>query len=635
MTKRIAQRLAWGTAVAAASLLLEGISEAAPPTPEQALQLAPIQKDVDFDRPEKAEIARCKVEPESARGGGWIIRSEAGEMLRRFVDSNADNKIDQWCYYKHSIEVYRDIDVNFNGLADQYRWLGTAGTRWGLDANEDGKIEAWKAISAEEVTAELVAALRDKDLPRFEALLLSTAELKDLGLNETQQNEVGEKIEKAAAGFAALARQQRVITTKSHWLNFGGNQPGVLAAGSNGATKDVVVYDNVAAVIETDGKTAQFPVGAIIKVDSGWRLIDLPALNDEVAAGIGYFFRAPPPKPIDTEVPSEQGLSPEIQKLITELEKIDKDLAQANSPAQQSRLNTARADIMEQLAAKASNAEERTNWLHQTADTISAAVQGGSYPEGIDRLKSFLDKLEKDQAPVNDRAYVKFRWMTASYTQSLQSEKADYVKIQETWLKDLEAFLADFPGCDDAPEAMLQLAITMEFAGKEVDATKWFDEIVRKFPEHELAKKAAGASFRINSVGKVLNLKGKTTDGRSFDIASLKNKVVLVHYWSTWCEPCKADMEQLKTLQAKYARQGFALVGVSLDSDTKALADFLRTKKLTWPQLYEPGGLESPLANELGILTLPTMLLIDKQGKVISRSISIGELDTELGKQLR
>ena len=45
------------------------------------------------------------------------------------------------------IEVYRDVDSNFNGKADEYRWLGTAGSRWGIDDNEDGRIDSWKTIS--------------------------------------------------------------------------------------------------------------------------------------------------------------------------------------------------------------------------------------------------------------------------------------------------------------------------------------------------------------------------------------------------------------------------------------------------------------------------------------------------------
>ena len=49
---------------------------------------------------------------------------------------------------------------------------------------------------------------------------------------------------------------------------------------------------------------------------------------------------------------------------------------------------------------------------------------------------------------------------------------------------------------------------------------------------------------------------------------------------------------------------------------------------MAWPQLYEPGGLDSPLANALGILTLPTMLLVDKEGKVVNRNLHGAEIDT-------
>jgi thiol-disulfide isomerase/thioredoxin len=629
--------MALAAAVAASGWLADNTLQAAAPTAEQALQLAPIQQDIDYDKPDKAAVAKCKVLAEPNGDAGWTVLSESGETLRRFLDSNGDNKVDQWCYFKHGVEIYRDLDANYNGLADQYRWLGTAGTRWGLDKDEDGRIDGWKQISAEEATAELVYALRDKNAARFQALLMSNSELKSLGLGDEKTQDMAEKIKKASEGFADFIKKQKVVTAKSEWINFGGSQPGVLPAGTEGSTKDLIVYDNVAAVIDTDGKTSQLPIGALVKVGDVWRLIDLPAVSDDLASAgpPGYFFQAPLPKTVETSLPVEQGLSQEMQKLITDLEKVDKDLIAAKTPVAQGRLNAARADIMEQLAAKAANAEERANWLRQLADTVSAAVQGGGYADGIARLETLLAKLEKEKAPSGDIAYVKFRYMTAGYTQSLQSEKADFVKIQEQWIKDLESFVADYPSDDDTAEAMLQLAIAEEFAGKEEDATKWFDTIVKKFPKHELATKAAGASYRLNCVGKSISLKGKATDGRSYDLAAQKGKVVLIQYWSTWCEPCKADMDELKKLQAKYAKQGFTLVGVSLDSDEQAMLDFLKTKRLTWPQLYEPGGLDSPLANELGVLTLPTMILVDAKGKVISRNISIGELDAELGKQLR
>ena len=73
-------------------------------------------------------------------------------------------------------------------------------------------------------------------------------------------------------------------------------------------------------------------------------------------------------------------------------------------------------------------------------------------------------------------------------------------------------------------------------------------------------------------------------------------------------------------------------MGINLDSNPAELQAYLREERLAWPQMYEEGGLESRLAIELGILTLPTMMLIDRQGKVINRNIHIGELESELKK---
>jgi hypothetical protein len=164
-------------------ILMATYGHSAEPSADQALRLRPIQADVDFDMPTAEEIKLCTVRANAEPGqAGWYVYSPGGQLLRRFLDTNGDNRLDRWCYYKGGIEVYRDIDSDFNGKADQYRWLGTAGTRWGLDDGENGVIDRWKMISAEEVTSEVVAALRDRDRARFVRLLPSSDELQSLGL---------------------------------------------------------------------------------------------------------------------------------------------------------------------------------------------------------------------------------------------------------------------------------------------------------------------------------------------------------------------------------------------------------------------------------------------------------------------
>ena len=60
---------------------------------------------------------------------------------------------------------------------------------------------------------------------------------------------------------------------------------------------------------------------------------------------------------------------------------------------------------------------------------------------------------------------------------------------------------------------------------------------------------------------------------------------MLVQYWATWCEPCKADMPLLKELRAKF-KDNFEVIGVCLDNDKRDMLAFLKENDPRWPQLY-------------------------------------------------
>src|SRR5215510_11216885 len=144
------------------------------PTPEMALRFAPVQPYVDYAKPTAEEIKQCTIKPEKEGNViAWVVRSGDGEILRRFADTNSDNKVDQWCYYLDGLEVYRDIDSNFNESADQYRWFNTGGMKWGVDKDENKKIDSWKQISPHEVAEQVVLALKSKDPARFNLVLLT------------------------------------------------------------------------------------------------------------------------------------------------------------------------------------------------------------------------------------------------------------------------------------------------------------------------------------------------------------------------------------------------------------------------------------------------------------------------------
>ncbi len=607
------------------------------PSVEHALKFTPIQSDVDYTQPKPADVAGCKIYAQKIDGHvGWVVEDAQGAILRRFIDTNGDNQVDMWCYFKDGLEVYRDIDSDYNRKADQYRWYHTGGSRWGIDKDEDGTIDSWAMISAEEVTAEVIAAMAKNEPERFDRLLLTAAELRTLGLGETKAKELAEKVAGASSKFREISRQQKVVRSQSRWTHFSSNPPGIVPAGTNESTKDLQVYENVIAIVQTESEHGQVQIGTLVRVGDVWRVIDAPrplADGQQDLASSGFFFRAP--QSSRAQAAAAGAPSAKMQEILTELEKLDAAAGRATTAEQQAQLNAKRADLLERMAAEAGKPEERAAWLRQLADMVSAAVQSGTYPDGPKRLESLLARLQRSEEGRPVAGYVRFRQISAEYGLSMQARGADFAKIQTEWLKKLEQYVAEYPQSADAAEAMLQLAIAQEFAGQEQEAKKWYGRIVQGFPESATARKAAGARNRLESVGRVLEFQAKSPSGEVVDLAKFRGKTVLIQYWATWCEPCKADMVLLKELVDKHGRAGFAVIGINLDTERQAMESHLKENPLPWPQVFEEGGLDSRPAVELGILTLPTMILLDPDGKVVNRNISVTELANELKKLTR
>jgi hypothetical protein len=171
----------------AALLSILGIAEFASaegPDIAKVLALKPVQSDVVYDTPIPETWDKCSLEVLKAPNSGWILRDGRGLIVRKFIDSNGDNVVDRWSYFMNGQEVYRDVDTNGNGKADSYHWYNAGGSRCGIDKDEDGTIDRWLVISAEEAAAEAVAALATRDFNRMRRVLLSEEDLKALNLDK-------------------------------------------------------------------------------------------------------------------------------------------------------------------------------------------------------------------------------------------------------------------------------------------------------------------------------------------------------------------------------------------------------------------------------------------------------------------
>lgn len=153
----------------------------------------------------------------------------------------------------------------------------------------------------------------------------------------------------------------------------------------------------------------------------------------------------------------------------------------------------------------------------------------------------------------------------------------------------------------------------------------------------DLVTSLEGTVRRLQLPGNPILVEGKTVGGEAFNIDSLKGKVVLVDFWATWCGPCVAELPHLQELYTAYQPKGFEVVGISLDTDKAELESFIKAREVKWPILFEESdgaGWGNKIASHYGISAIPTMVLVGRDGKVISTSLRGPALDEELEKLL-
>ena len=621
--------------------LLGGALAAQDDAVRKALSYAPVQPGVQFDQPEDDQAAKCElVRADKIGESGFVLVDENGQVLRMFLNKGGDRNVDQWSYFRDGVEVYRDVDSDFDGKADQFRWFGFSGTRWGEDTDGDNQIDRWKNISPEEVSVEIVESIRERNPKRFDSLLLTDDELRELGLSENMQAAVQERVEQARKEFLSMARGQKIITQESRWIHFGGVLPARIPAGTSGAKRDVTFYENVAAVVQTGEQTEQISVGTLVQVGPNvWKTIDLPQPIDAEMTLTASAFFMPDDRFMTADTGPNTQLSEANQQLFDGLQTIDEKLEEArqsNSGRQLQTLNAQRAQQLEKIVAAIDDAEEKSSWIRQYADTVSGAYQNGEFDDGLVAVKEYYEQLRDDKVEKADLGYLLYRMISSRYSRLFADAKQDEInELQQKYLQDLERFVDLYPSIEQSADAMLQLALWAEFSteDKAKDAIAWYQKIQKLFPESEPGKISAGAITRLQSEGKRIAFSGPLLgSNRNYDLTADRGKVVLLNFWDSNSE---IDFEQLVQVYEKYSGKGFRLINVNLDSSERQAREVVEDKDLPGVHLHDAGGKRSELSTQLGIALVPTMILVDREGKVADRNVQIADLEKSVDRVIR
>ncbi len=118
------------------------------------------------------------------------------------------------------------------------------------------------------------------------------------------------------------------------------------------------------------------------------------------------------------------------------------------------------------------------------------------------------------------------------------------------------------------------------------------------------------------------NFHVRTEDGRTLTRTDFGGKLLVLHFWATWCPPCVTEFPSLNEFQKQFAGQGVVVLAVSVDTNAKAYQDFLRRMNVSFATSRDP---DAKISADYGTYQYPETYIINRDGKVLEKIISNAE----------
>lgn len=116
-----------------------------------------------------------------------------------------------------------------------------------------------------------------------------------------------------------------------------------------------------------------------------------------------------------------------------------------------------------------------------------------------------------------------------------------------------------------------------------------------------------------------------TLDGATLGPKDFLGKVVVVDFWASWCGPCHLQAQILEPVYRDFKGRGVQFLAANVGEDLETVKNFLKDKPFPYPVLVDP---KDSVTSNLGVYALPTLLVVDKKGKVAYFQSGLADGDT-------
>lgn len=115
----------------------------------------------------------------------------------------------------------------------------------------------------------------------------------------------------------------------------------------------------------------------------------------------------------------------------------------------------------------------------------------------------------------------------------------------------------------------------------------------------------------------------KDLQGNVFKLSSQRGKPILIFFGTTWCPSCRTELPLYKEIYETYTKRGVEIIYINIGEPQGKVAKFVKANALPFKIMLDEGG---EVASNYAVVGVPTIVLIDKEGKIIKTTHSTADL---------
>lgn len=267
----------------------------------------------------------------------------------------------------------------------------------------------------------------------------------------------------------------------------------------------------------------------------------------------------------------------------------------------------------------AADADRAHRWLFATA------ISNGLEAEAVDLADAYLKLESQNPATASGAQQVRMFGLAKG------GKAEEAVQMYAAQLK-FSRFQSGGPMIEMGLDLATALRMAREFEG----ARAIYDAVGQKFfLNTNVQERCRNKSQKLDLLdAEAPSLTGTDTKGVSVDLASLKGKVVLVDFWATNCPPCIEEFPNIKSIYSELHKDGFEIIGVSLDGDASLVESFTSRMKMPWRQIVDETTVEG-FRKDWHVRTIPSLYVVSRNGKVAQCDVKGRDLRATIEKLVK